>query len=231
MVGEHGMNLFYDSVEKRQLCCGVRKVQPLKHYLADLDAWVTGLRRDQNPTRTDTPKIQLDHTHGGIVKLNPIADWTRDQVLDYVRAQRPDQPPPCQGLSVGGLRACRPGSCRATNARDAGGGRPRQPSADPVGERKGSGLIEVGRSFSARRSRRWPRGRRVARARRDSLTRWRAFVYISRCEPTAAGTLHGEVWFGWLDGAVLITPRTTGRRAPSWPGAIARGSGWATTGA
>ena len=47
---------------------------------------MTGLRRDQNPTRTDTPKIQLDHTHGGIVKLNPIADWTRDQVLDYVRA-------------------------------------------------------------------------------------------------------------------------------------------------
>jgi len=86
MVGEHGMNPFYDSVEKRQLCCGVRKVQPLKLYLAGLDAWVTGLRRDQNPTRTGTPKIQLDHTHGGIVKLNPIADWTRDQVLDYVRA-------------------------------------------------------------------------------------------------------------------------------------------------
>jgi phosphoadenosine phosphosulfate reductase len=86
MVGEHGTNLFYDSVEKRQLCCGVRKVQPLKHYLAELDAWVTGLRRDQNPTRNHTPKIQLDHTHGGIVKLNPIADWTRAQVLDYVRA-------------------------------------------------------------------------------------------------------------------------------------------------
>jgi len=86
MVGEHGMNLFYDSVEKRQLCCGVRKVKPLKSYLAELDAWVTGLRRDQNPTRSETPKIQLDHTHGGMVKLNPIADWTREQVLDYVRA-------------------------------------------------------------------------------------------------------------------------------------------------
>jgi phosphoadenosine phosphosulfate reductase len=86
MVGEHGMNLFYDSVEKRQLCCGVRKVQPLKSYLGGLDAWVTGLRRDQNFTRSDTAKIQLDHTHGGIVKLNPIADWTREQVLDYVRA-------------------------------------------------------------------------------------------------------------------------------------------------
>ena len=86
MVSEHGMNLFYESVEKRQRCCNVRKVQPLKQYLTELDAWVTGLRRDQNPTRNATPKIQLDHTHGGIVKLNPIADWTRAQVLDYVRA-------------------------------------------------------------------------------------------------------------------------------------------------
>ena len=85
MVGEHGMNLFYESVEKRQLCCRVRKVEPLKQYLSELDAWVTGLRREQSLTRSDTPKIQLDHTHGGIVKLNPIADWTRDQVLDYVR--------------------------------------------------------------------------------------------------------------------------------------------------
>lgn len=84
MVGEHGMNLFYDSVEKRQLCCGVRKVQPLSAYLEGLDAWVTGLRREQNITRRDTPKIQVDHTHGGLLKLNPIADWNRQQVMDYV---------------------------------------------------------------------------------------------------------------------------------------------------
>jgi len=86
MVREHGMNLFYESVEMRQLCCGVRKVQPLDRYLEGLDAWVTGLRREQNVTRSDTPKIQVDHTHGGILKLNPIADWTHDQVMDYVRA-------------------------------------------------------------------------------------------------------------------------------------------------
>jgi thioredoxin-dependent adenylylsulfate APS reductase len=86
MVGEHGMNLFYESVEKRQRCCRVRKVEPLKQYLSGLDAWVAGLRRDQTLTRTDTPKLQLDHTHGGIIKLNPIADWNREQVMDYVRA-------------------------------------------------------------------------------------------------------------------------------------------------
>ena len=86
LVTEHGMNLFYESVEKRQLCCNVRKVQPLNAYLAGLEAWVTGLRRDQNVTRSDTPKIQLDPSHGGMVKLNPIADWTRDQVMEYVAA-------------------------------------------------------------------------------------------------------------------------------------------------
>jgi phosphoadenosine phosphosulfate reductase len=51
-----------------------------------MDAWVTGLRRDQNVTRTDTPKVEIDAQHGGIVKVNPIADWTRDDVLDYVSA-------------------------------------------------------------------------------------------------------------------------------------------------
>ena len=86
MVREHGMNLFYESVEQRQRCCRIRKVEPLDDYLAGLDAWVTGLRREQSVARTDTPKLQIDHTHGGIVKLNPIAEWTREQVAEYVRA-------------------------------------------------------------------------------------------------------------------------------------------------
>jgi thioredoxin-dependent adenylylsulfate APS reductase len=86
MVRAEGMNLFYESVEKRQRCCRIRKVEPLGRYLADLDAWVSGLRRDQNVTRADTPKIEIDDSHGGIVKLNPIADWSEAQVLEYVRA-------------------------------------------------------------------------------------------------------------------------------------------------
>jgi phosphoadenosine phosphosulfate reductase len=85
MVRSKGMNLFYESIENRQLCCRLRKVEPLNRYLADLDAWVTGLRRDQNVTREDTAKVQLDKQHGGMVKVNPIADWTHDQVLSYVR--------------------------------------------------------------------------------------------------------------------------------------------------
>jgi phosphoadenosine phosphosulfate reductase len=86
MVTAKGANLFYESVENRQLCCRVRKVEPLRRYLVDLDAWVTGLRRDQNVTRADTPKLEIDYAHGGILKVNPIADWTRAEVMSYVRA-------------------------------------------------------------------------------------------------------------------------------------------------
>ncbi|HKJ23458.1 MAG TPA: phosphoadenylyl-sulfate reductase [Myxococcota bacterium] len=85
MVREGGLNLFYESVEKRQRCCRVRKVEPLRRYLADVDAWVSGLRRDQNVTRGDTPKVELDLAHGGIVKINPLADWESEDVWHYVR--------------------------------------------------------------------------------------------------------------------------------------------------
>jgi phosphoadenosine phosphosulfate reductase len=85
MVRDNGLNLFYESVEKRELCCRVRKVEPLNRFLSTLDAWVTGLRRDQTPAREKTPKVEIDPAHAGIVKLNPIADWSHEQVLDYVR--------------------------------------------------------------------------------------------------------------------------------------------------
>ena len=85
MVRDNGLNLFYESVEKRELCCRMRKVEPLNRYLSSLDAWVTGLRRDQTSAREQTPKIEIDRAHAGIVKLNPIADWSREQVLDYVK--------------------------------------------------------------------------------------------------------------------------------------------------
>jgi phosphoadenosine phosphosulfate reductase len=85
MVRDNGPDLFYESIAKRKLCCRIRKVEPLNGYLAGLDAWVTGLRRDQSSSRMATPKVEIDMTHGGIAKLSPLADWTRDQVLEYVR--------------------------------------------------------------------------------------------------------------------------------------------------
>ncbi len=85
LVKAHGPNLFYRSVENRLLCCQVRKVQPLQKHLAGLDAWITGLRRDQWATRTNIRKVEIDHDHGAIVKLNPLAEWTEEEVWDYVR--------------------------------------------------------------------------------------------------------------------------------------------------
>jgi len=86
MVRERGVNLFYKSIENRKLCCGVRKVEPLERALRGLDAWITGLRRDQAVTRTRVEKIEVDWDHGGIIKLNPIADWSWDEVWAYIRA-------------------------------------------------------------------------------------------------------------------------------------------------
>ena len=87
MVWRHGPNLFTKEVPLRLLCCQVRKVLPLQKHLAGLDAWITGLRRDQWATRTNIRKIEIDHDHGAIVKLNPLAEWTHEEVWDYVREQ------------------------------------------------------------------------------------------------------------------------------------------------
>lgn len=84
MVREHGLNLFYDSVELRRRCCGVRKVEPLGRALADLDAWIAGLRPEQSVTRGDVRAVEIDEAHGGRIKLNPLAGWSREDVMAYV---------------------------------------------------------------------------------------------------------------------------------------------------
>ena len=86
LVRRKGVNCFYESVENRQLCCRIRKVEPLDRQLAGLDAWVSGLRREQSVTREATPKLEIDAGHGGLVKVNPLADWTAEQVRAYVEA-------------------------------------------------------------------------------------------------------------------------------------------------
>jgi phosphoadenosine phosphosulfate reductase len=88
MVARHGPNLFHKDPALRRLCCHVRKVAPLDRALDGVGAWATGLRRDGGPARAGTPKAELDDAHGGIVKLNPLADWTREQVWAYVRSHR-----------------------------------------------------------------------------------------------------------------------------------------------
>ncbi len=114
MVVRHGPNLFRRAVEARLLCCHVRKVEPLVGVLDGLDAWVTGLRRDQWASRANIRKIEIDHDHGGLAKLSPLADWTIDEVQDYNRAHDvPSHPLYEQGYTSIGCspctRATRPG--------------------------------------------------------------------------------------------------------------------------
>lgn len=86
MVNEHGVNLFYESIEKRRQCCHVRKLEPLKRAFSGLKVWICGLRHEQSVTRTDNQMVEWDE-HNGLLKLNPLIDWTEEQVWKYIREQ------------------------------------------------------------------------------------------------------------------------------------------------
>ncbi|MFN7065126.1 MAG: phosphoadenylyl-sulfate reductase [Aquificaceae bacterium] len=88
MVKEFGVNLFYRSVDLRHLCCHIRKVRPLVRALREVDAWITGLRREQWASRHNIMKIEVDHDHGQIVKINPLADWTEKEVWNYIKENK-----------------------------------------------------------------------------------------------------------------------------------------------
>jgi len=84
LVRDKGFFSFRESVDNRKECCYIRKVEPLKRALAQLDAWVTGLRRDQNVTRTNVAKVDQDADHENLIKINPLADWTQEDVEAYI---------------------------------------------------------------------------------------------------------------------------------------------------
>ncbi len=79
----HGDKLWED---KPDLCCSIRKVEPLNRALAGLDAWVTGLRRDQSPTRAEAPKLAWDERHE-LWKANPLADWTDQMCWEAIEGR------------------------------------------------------------------------------------------------------------------------------------------------
>jgi phosphoadenosine phosphosulfate reductase len=85
MVNEKGINLFYHSIENRKLCCGIRKIEPLKRAFAGLNAWICGLRREQSITRFNIDAVEWDEGNR-LVKINPLADWTTRQVWDYIKS-------------------------------------------------------------------------------------------------------------------------------------------------
>lgn len=82
-VTEHGKHAFYDSVELRKACCFIRKVKPLQRALAGQKAWITGQRREQSMTRTTLQSHEFDEANG-LDKFNPLADWTFDDVKNYI---------------------------------------------------------------------------------------------------------------------------------------------------
>jgi phosphoadenosine phosphosulfate reductase len=85
MVSDKGINLFYDSVENRKQCCFIRKVEPLGRATKGLNAWITGLRRDQTANRSTMETVELDGDRN-IAKINPLIDWTNEQVWEYIHA-------------------------------------------------------------------------------------------------------------------------------------------------
>jgi phosphoadenosine phosphosulfate reductase len=82
------MNLMYESVENRKLCCNIRKIEPLKRALKQFDCWITGLRREQTVTRNKIMKIEVDKLNNNIIKLNPLADWTNDKIWEYIHENK-----------------------------------------------------------------------------------------------------------------------------------------------
>ena len=92
MVRTKGINLFYESVDNRKLCCGIRKVEPLQRALKNVDAWLTGLRRQQSVTRTGLEIFEWDEANQKI-KINPLADWTLEDVHKYIKENKVDVNP------------------------------------------------------------------------------------------------------------------------------------------
>jgi phosphoadenosine phosphosulfate reductase len=85
LVARQGIDGFYDSADARRACCAIRKVEPLRRALANAVAWMTGLRSDQSPDRGGTSFAAGDPDHQ-LIKVSPLFDWTRDEVVSFVRA-------------------------------------------------------------------------------------------------------------------------------------------------
>jgi phosphoadenosine phosphosulfate reductase len=83
-VAQHGIDGFRASVAARQTCCAVRKVAPLGRALDDASGWITGVRAEQSGERATAPYAAVDAAHG-LIKLNPLLDWSRERVVAFVR--------------------------------------------------------------------------------------------------------------------------------------------------
>ncbi|GET29368.1 phosphoadenylyl-sulfate reductase [Prolixibacter sp. SD074] len=106
MVNEKGINLFYESIENRKQCCHIRKIEPLKRAFKGLDVWICGLRREQSVTRRDMKLVEWDEANG-LIKLNPLIDWTEKDVWDYINENKiPYNPLHDKGFPSIGCQPC-----------------------------------------------------------------------------------------------------------------------------
>jgi phosphoadenylyl-sulfate reductase (thioredoxin) len=107
MVARHGPELYRTSVELRKLCCYVRKVDPLHRALAGFQGWITALTRYQHEGRSGTPIISIDHAHGDIIKICPLAKMTKAEIRAYIDSNGvPYNPLFDQGYSSIGCACC-----------------------------------------------------------------------------------------------------------------------------
>jgi len=84
MVSIKGPSSFYESVENRKECCGIRKIEPLKRALAGNKCWITGIRAEQSANRQDMENVEWDEQNN-LVKFHPIYSWTLDEVKEYIK--------------------------------------------------------------------------------------------------------------------------------------------------
>ncbi len=84
MVSKKGPNSFYESVENRKECCGIRKIEPLNRALSGNKCWVTGIRAEQSANRQDMENVEWDEQHR-LVKFHPLYGWTLDDVKAYIK--------------------------------------------------------------------------------------------------------------------------------------------------
>ncbi len=85
---EKGLFSFRESLENRHECCAIRKVEPLGRALEGLGGWVTGMRREQSVTRGTLVALERDDLNGGILKINPLLEWSEQDVIGYVEKHR-----------------------------------------------------------------------------------------------------------------------------------------------
>ena len=85
---QKGLFSFRESLDNRHECCHIRKVEPLQRALKGLSGWLTGMRRDQSVTRSSIAGIETDTANGGLLKINPLIDWSSEQVWQYADTHR-----------------------------------------------------------------------------------------------------------------------------------------------